>query len=30
MPPMLRRYVRYVPLASLLLLSGCVVFTCRV
>jgi hypothetical protein len=28
MPPTLRRVVRYAPLASLLLLSGCLVFTC--
>ena len=26
----LRRLVRYAPLASLLLLTGCLVFTCRV
>jgi hypothetical protein len=30
MPPILRRLVRYAPLASLMLLSGCVVFTCRI
>ena len=30
MPPIFRRYARYAPFAGLLLLSGCVVFTCRI
>jgi hypothetical protein len=30
MPPALRRLARYAPFASLLLLSGCVVLTCRI
>jgi len=30
MPPILRRLARYAPLASLVLLSGCLVFACRI